>query len=111
MQEGSFRCDVNVSIRPKGQEAYGTRVEIKNINSFKFVSQAIAYEVQRHIEAYEDGVYESEVHQETRLYNVAEGVTKSMRGKEEAADYRYFPDPDLRALVVTEEMISEATLV
>lgn len=108
MQEGSFRCDVNVSIRPKGQETFGTRVEIKNINSFKFVSQAIAYEVQRQIEAYEDGVYEQEIFQETRLYNVEQGVTKSMRGKEEAADYRYFPDPDLRALVVTEEMVAEA---
>ncbi|MFA7027755.1 MAG: Asp-tRNA(Asn)/Glu-tRNA(Gln) amidotransferase subunit GatB [Sulfurovum sp.] len=108
MQEGSFRCDVNVSIRPKGQEAFGTRVEIKNLNSFKFVAAAIAYEVQRQIEAYEDGVYDQEVVQETRLYNVAEGVTKSMRGKEEAADYRYFPDPDLRPLVVTEEMVAEA---
>ncbi len=108
MQEGSFRCDVNVSIRPKGQEAFGTRVEIKNINSFKFVAAAIAYEVQRQTEAYEDGVYEQEVHQETRLFNVDEGVTKSMRGKEEAADYRYFPDPDLRPLVVTEEMVAEA---
>lgn len=108
MQEGSFRCDVNVSIRPKGQEAYGTRVEIKNINSFKFVAAAIAYEVQRQTEAYEDGVYDQEVFQETRLYNVDEGVTKSMRGKEEAADYRYFPDPDLRPLVVTDEMVEEA---
>jgi aspartyl-tRNA(Asn)/glutamyl-tRNA(Gln) amidotransferase subunit B len=111
MQEGSFRCDVNVSIRPKGQEAYGTRVEIKNINSFKFVAAAIAYEVQRQTEAYEDGVYEQEVRQETRLWNVAEGVTKSMRGKEEAADYRYFPDPDLRPLVVTDEMIAEAKIM
>jgi aspartyl-tRNA(Asn)/glutamyl-tRNA(Gln) amidotransferase subunit B len=108
MQDGSFRCDVNVSIRPKGQEAYGTRVEIKNINSFKFVAAAIAYEVQRQTEAYEDDVYEQEVNQETRLWNVEEGVTKSMRGKEEAADYRYFPDPDLRPLIVTEEMIEEA---
>ena len=108
MQEGSFRCDVNVSIRPKGQEEFGTRVEIKNINSFKFVSQAIAYEVQRQIEAYEDGVYESEVYQETRLWDVDAAKTRSMRGKEEAADYRYFPDPDLRPLVVTQEMIDEA---
>ena len=108
MQEGSFRCDVNVSIRPKGQKEFGTRVEIKNINSFKFVADAIAYEVQRQIEAYEDGVYESEVYQETRLWNVEKGETKSMRGKEEAADYRYFPDPDLRPLVVTDEMIEEA---
>ncbi|MBW1635663.1 MAG: Asp-tRNA(Asn)/Glu-tRNA(Gln) amidotransferase subunit GatB [Deltaproteobacteria bacterium] len=108
MQEGSFRCDVNVSIRPKGQEAFGTRVEIKNINSFRFVSQAIAYEVQRQIEAYEDGVYEQEIVQETRLFDVEKGETRSMRGKEEAADYSYFPDPDLRPLVVTEEMIEAA---
>ncbi len=111
MQEGSFRCDVNVSIRPKGQEEFGTRVEIKNINSFKFVAAAIAYEVQRQTEAYEDGVYEQEVSQETRLWNVDEGVTKSMRGKEEAADYRYFPDPDLRPLIVTDEMIAEAKIM
>lgn len=111
MQEGSFRCDVNVSVRPKNQEEFGTRVEIKNINSFRFVSAAIAYEVQRQTEAYEDGVYEQEVNQETRLWNVDEGVTKSMRGKEEAADYRYFPDPDLRPLVVTEEMIDEAKIM
>jgi aspartyl-tRNA(Asn)/glutamyl-tRNA(Gln) amidotransferase subunit B len=104
MQEGSFRCDVNVSIRPKGQEAFGTRVEIKNINSFRFVSQAIAYEVQRQTEAYEDGVYAQEVVQETRLFDVNKGETRSMRGKEEAADYRYFPEPDLRPLIVTEEM-------
>jgi aspartyl-tRNA(Asn)/glutamyl-tRNA(Gln) amidotransferase subunit B len=108
MQEGSFRCDVNVSIRPKGQKEFGTRVEIKNINSFRFVASAIAYEVQRQSEAYEDGIYESEVRQETRLWDVDKGVTKSMRGKEEAADYRYFPDPDLRPLVVTDEMIAEA---
>jgi len=108
MQEGSFRCDVNVSIRPKGQEAYGTRVEIKNLNSFRFVAAAIAYEVQRQTEAYEDGVYEKEVYQETRLWDVDAGVTRSMRGKEEAADYRYFPDPDLRPLIVTDEMVEEA---
>jgi len=108
MQEGSFRCDVNVSIRPKGQKEFGTRVEIKNINSFRFVASAIAYEVQRQREAYEDGVYEQEVSQETRLFDVDKGVTKSMRGKEEAADYRYFPDPDLRPLIVTEDMIEKA---
>jgi aspartyl-tRNA(Asn)/glutamyl-tRNA(Gln) amidotransferase subunit B len=111
MQEGSFRCDVNVSIRPKGQEAFGTRVEIKNINSFKFVSQAIAYEVGRQIEAYEDGIYDEEIYQETRLWSVDEGVTRSMRGKEEAADYRYFPDPDLRPLMVTQAMIDEAKVM
>jgi len=109
MQEGSFRCDVNVSIRPKGQEEFGTRVEIKNINSFKFIHQAILYEVQRQIEAYEDGVYEREIVQETRLWDTVKGETRSMRGKEEAADYRYFPDPDLRPLVVTQEMIDEAS--
>jgi aspartyl-tRNA(Asn)/glutamyl-tRNA(Gln) amidotransferase subunit B len=108
MQEGSFRCDVNVSVRPKGQREFGTRVEIKNINSFKFVASAIEYEVERHIDAYEDGVYEEEIHQETRLWDVDRGVTKSMRGKEEAADYRYFPDPDLRPLQVTPEMVAEA---
>ncbi len=108
MQEGSFRCDVNVSIRPKGQKDYGTRVEIKNLNSFKFIKQAIEYEVERQIEAYEDGVYEEEIWQETRLFDVNKGVTRSMRGKEEAADYRYFPDPDLRPLIVTDDMIKEA---
>ena len=108
MQEGSFRCDVNISIRPKGQEAFGTRVEVKNINSFRFVAQAIAYEVQRQIEAYEDGVYEQEVVQETRLFDVSKGITRSMRGKEEAADYRYFPEPDLRVLIVDEQMKEEA---
>jgi aspartyl-tRNA(Asn)/glutamyl-tRNA(Gln) amidotransferase subunit B len=108
MQEGSFRCDVNVSVRPKGQKEFGTRVEIKNINSFKFVASAIAYEVQRHIEAYEDDIYDEEIVQETRLFDVDKGVTKSMRGKEEAADYRYFPDPDLRPLIVTKEMIEKA---
>ncbi len=104
MQEGSFRCDVNVSVRPKGQESFGTRVEIKNMNSFRFIAQAIAYEVQRQIEAYEDGVYEEEVFQETRLFDVNKGETRSMRGKEEAADYRYFPEPDIRPVIVTQEM-------
>jgi len=108
MQEGSFRCDVNISIRPKGQEEFGTRVEIKNINSFRFVAASIAYEVQRQIEAYEDGVYAQEVYQETRLWDVDKGVTKSMRGKEDSADYRYFPDPDLRPTIVTDEMMEEA---
>ena len=108
MQEGSFRCDVNVSIRPKGQKEFGTRVEIKNINSFRFVKQAIDYEVERQIEAYEDDIYEEEIWQETRLFDAEKGVTKSMRGKEDSADYRYFPDPDLRPLIVTEEMVQEA---
>jgi len=108
MQEGSFRCDVNVSIRPKGQKEFGTRVEIKNINSFRFVKQAIEYEVERQIEAWEDGVYEEEIFQETRLFDVNKGITKSMRGKEDSADYRYFPDPDLRPVIVTKEMMEEA---
>jgi aspartyl-tRNA(Asn)/glutamyl-tRNA(Gln) amidotransferase subunit B len=108
MQEGSFRCDVNVSIRPKGSEEFGTRVEIKNLNSFRFVKQAIEYEVERQIDAWEDGVYDEEVWQETRLYDTEKGVTKSMRGKEDSADYRYFPDPDLRPVLVTDAMIEEA---
>ncbi len=107
MQEGSFRCDVNVSIRPKGDTKLYTRCEIKNMNSFKFIEKAIKYEVNRQIEAWEDGVYEKEVVQETRLFDVATGETRSMRGKEDAADYRYFPDPDLLPVIVTDEMIAE----
>jgi len=103
MQEGSFRVDANVSVRPKGQKEFGTRVEIKNINSFKFIKQAIDYEVERHIEAYEYDEYEDEVIQETRLFDSKTGETRSMRGKEESADYRYFPDPDLLPLEVPEE--------
>ena len=106
MQEGSFRCDVNVSIRPKGQEEFGTRVEIKNLNSFRHIAKAIDYEVERQIEAYEDGTYEDEVYLETRLFDVNKGITKSMRGKEDSADYRYFPDPDLLPLELDEEMLS-----
>ncbi len=108
MQEGSFRCDVNVSIRPKGDEKLYTRVEIKNMNSFRFIQQAIAYEVERQIEAWEDGVYEDEVWQETRLFDTVKGETRSMRGKEESADYRYFPEPDLLPVIPTEEMFKEA---
>lgn len=107
MQEGSFRCDVNVSIRPKGDTKLYTRCEIKNMNSFKFIEKAIAYEVNRQIEAWEDGIYEKEVVQETRLFDPEKGETRSMRGKEDAADYRYFPDPDLRPLIITDEMIEE----
>ena len=103
MQEGSFRCDANVSVRPKGQKEFGTRVEIKNLNSFRFIKQAIEYEIERHIEAYEYDEYEDEVVQETRLFDTKSGETKSMRGKEESADYRYFPDPDLLPLEVPEE--------
>jgi aspartyl-tRNA(Asn)/glutamyl-tRNA(Gln) amidotransferase subunit B len=107
MQEGSFRCDVNVSIRPKGDDKLYTRCEIKNMNSFKFIEKAIAYEVQRQIEAWEDGVYEQEVVQETRLFDVNTGETRSMRGKEDAADYRYFPDPDLLPVVISDEMMEK----
>ena len=92
MQEGSFRCDANVSVRPKGQEAFGTRTEIKNINSFKFVEKAINYEIERHIDILEGG---GKIVQETRLYDANKDETRSMRSKEEANDYRYFPDPDL----------------
>jgi aspartyl-tRNA(Asn)/glutamyl-tRNA(Gln) amidotransferase subunit B len=105
MQEGSFRCDVNVSIRPKGDDKLYTRCEIKNINSFRFIEKAIHYEVNRQIEAWEDGVYEKEVIQETRLFDVNSGETRSMRGKEDAADYRYFPDPDLLPLHISNDMI------
>ncbi len=92
MQEGSFRCDANVSVRPRGQEALGTRTEIKNLNSFRFVEKAINFEIERQIDVLEDG---GEVVQETRLYDSARDETRSMRSKEEANDYRYFPDPDL----------------
>lgn len=107
MQEGSFRVDVNVSIRPKGDEKLYTRVEIKNINSFRFIQKAIELEVERQIEAWEDGVYDKEIVQETRLFDQAKQETRSMRGKEEAADYRYFPEPDLLKAVVTDEMMAE----
>ncbi len=107
MQEGSFRADVNVSIRPKGDTKLYTRCEIKNMNSFRFIEKAIKFEVNRQIEAWEDGTYEDEVVQETRLYDVNSGETRSMRGKEDAADYRYFPDPDLLPLVISDELIKE----
>ncbi|MDD5400007.1 MAG: Asp-tRNA(Asn)/Glu-tRNA(Gln) amidotransferase subunit GatB [Sulfurimonas sp.] len=107
MQEGSFRVDVNVSIRPKGDEKLYTRVEIKNINSFRFIQKAIELEVERQIEAWEDGVYDKEIVQETRLFDQTKQETRSMRGKEEAADYRYFPEPDLLKAVVTDEMMQE----
>ncbi|MGJ0427776.1 Asp-tRNA(Asn)/Glu-tRNA(Gln) amidotransferase subunit GatB [Methylobacter sp.] len=99
MQEGSFRCDANVSVRPKGQQAFGTRAEIKNINSFRFVEKAINYEIERQIDLIESG---GEVVQETRLYDADKDQTRSMRSKEEANDYRYFPDPDLLPVVVDE---------
>ena len=104
MQEGSFRCDANVSVRPMGQEELGTRSELKNINSFRNVERAINIEVERQIEVIEDG---GKVVQETRLYDADNNETRSMRSKEEANDYRYFPDPDLLPLVLDEAMIEE----
>ena len=102
MQEGSFRCDANVSVRPKGQEAFGTRTELKNINSFRFVERAINFEVERQIDVIEGG---GEVVQETRLYDPDKDETRSMRTKEEAFDYRYFPDPDLLPVAVDDGYI------
>ena len=102
MQEGSFRCDANVSVRPKGQAKFGTRAEIKNVNSFRFVERAINYEVERQIELIEGG---GTVVQETRLYDPDRGETRSMRSKEEANDYRYFPDPDLLPLAIDDATI------
>ena len=102
MQEGSFRCDANVSIRPKGQEKFGTRAEIKNLNSFRFVEKAINYEVLRQIEILENG---GTIVQETRLYDANKDETRSMRSKEEANDYRYFPDPDLLPLEIDANFI------
>ena len=102
MQEGSFRCDANVSVRRKGQAEFGTRAEIKNLNSFRFVERAINYEVERQVDLIESG---GKVVQETRLYDPDKGETRSMRSKEEANDYRYFPDPDLLPLAIGEELI------
>jgi len=104
LQEGSFRCDANVSVRPLGQDALGTRCEIKNLNSFRFLERAIDYEVQRQIELIEDG---GRVVQETRLYDPDRDETRSMRSKEDAHDYRYFPDPDLPPLAISEDWIAE----
>ena len=105
MQEGSFRCDANVSVRPRGREKFGTRAEIKNLNSFRFVEKAIQYEVARQIELIESG---GKVVQETRLYDPDKGETRSMRSKEEANDYRYFPDPDLLPVEIDEPSSSGA---
>ncbi|MCF6766961.1 Asp-tRNA(Asn)/Glu-tRNA(Gln) amidotransferase subunit GatB [Thiotrichales bacterium 19S11-10] len=104
MQEGSFRCDVNVSVRPKGQVEFGTRAEIKNINSFRFVERAIHYEVERQIALIESG---QPVIQETRLYDATKNETRSMRNKEDAHDYRYFPDPDLLPAVFDDTFIND----
>ena len=104
MQEGSFRCDANVSVRPSGQAEFGTRAEVKNINSFRFVENAINYEVERQIERLENG---NEIIQETRLYDPDKDETRPMRSKEEANDYRYFPDPDLLPLEIDQETIDK----
>lgn len=104
MQEGSFRCDANVSLRPRGESAFGTRTELKNINSFRFVEQAINHEIERQTDILEDG---GSIIQETRLYDPGKNETRSMRTKEEANDYRYFPDPDLLPVVVTGELLDK----
>jgi aspartyl-tRNA(Asn)/glutamyl-tRNA(Gln) amidotransferase subunit B len=104
MQEGSFRCDVNVSVRPMGQEEFGTRAEIKNLNSFRFIEKAIAHEVERQIDVIESG---NAVVQETRLYDANKDETRSMRSKEEANDYRYFPCPDLLPVEITSDLLDE----
>lgn len=105
MAEGSFRIDANVSVRPKGQTEFGTRCEIKNLNSFRFLEQAINYEVERQIELIEDG---GKVIQQTRLFDPNKGETRAMRSKEDAHDYRYFPDPDLLPVVITDTMLETA---
>ena len=104
MQEGSFRCDANVSMRPRGQEEFGTRTELKNINSFRFVEQAINIEIERQIDILEDG---GRIIQETRLYDPNKNETRSMRSKEEANDYRYFPDPDLLPVQIEADLIEK----
>jgi len=104
MEEGSLRCDANVSIRPRGQERFGTKVEVKNVNSFRFVRAALEYEIERQVEVVESGGL---ITQETRLWDANQGRTYSMRSKEQAHDYRYFPEPDLPPLVVSPELLSE----
>ncbi|GAA9099282.1 Asp-tRNA(Asn)/Glu-tRNA(Gln) amidotransferase subunit GatB [Helicobacter pylori] len=108
MQEGNFRCDANVSIRPKGDGKLYTRVEIKNLNSFRFIAKAIEYEIERQSAAWESGRYHKEVVQETRLFDTNKGITLSMRNKEESADYRYFKDPDLYPVFIDEKLLKEA---
>jgi len=97
MEEGSLRCDANISVRPRGQKEFGTKTEVKNVNSFRFIREALEYEIERHIGVLESG---GKITQETRLYNANEGKTYGMRSKEQAHDYRYFPEPDLLPLVV-----------
>jgi aspartyl-tRNA(Asn)/glutamyl-tRNA(Gln) amidotransferase subunit B len=106
MEEGSLRCDANVSVRPRGQREFGTKTEIKNVNSFRFIREALIYEIGRQIDVIESG---GKITQETRLYNSTEGKTYGMRSKEQAHDYRYFPEPDLLPLVVDEKWKAEIT--
>ncbi len=105
MEEGSFRCDANISVRPVGQSALGTKAELKNMNSFKFIKDGLAYEIERQIDIVESG---GRVVQETRLFDPSRGITIAMRGKEEAHDYRYFPEPDLLPLVIEDALMEEA---
>src|ERR1700722_4330514 len=104
MEEGSLRCDANISVRPRGRQEFGTKTEVKNVNSFRFIKQALEYEIERHIDIIESG---GRITQETRLYNSNEGKTYGMRSKEQAHDYRYFPEPDLLPLVVDEKWQAE----
>src|SRR3989475_976885 len=104
MEEGSLRCDANVSVRPRGQKEFGTKTEVKNVNSFRFIREALEYEIERQVSLIESG---GKISQETRLYNPNEGKTYSMRSKEQAHDYRYFPEPDLLPLVVDEKWQAE----
>ena len=104
MQEGSLRADVNVSVRTKGSKEYGTRCEIKNVNSIKFMQMAIEYEANRQVDLIEEG---KSIDQETRLFDTKKNETRSMRSKEDAHDYRYFPDPDLLPLEVSDEFVKE----
>src|SRR6185369_5207326 len=104
MEEGSLRCDANVSVRPRGQRGLGTKTEIKNVNSFRFIRDALEYEIDRQIDLIESG---GKITQETRLYNADEGKTYGMRSKEQAHDYRYFPEPDLLPLLVDSEWLQE----
>jgi aspartyl-tRNA(Asn)/glutamyl-tRNA(Gln) amidotransferase subunit B len=104
MEEGSLRCDANISVRPRGEKKFGTKTEVKNVNSFRFIREALEYEIDRHIEVLESG---GKITQETRLYNSVEGKTYGMRSKEQAHDYRYFPEPDLLPLVVDEKWQAE----
>src|SRR5204863_5813645 len=104
MQEGSFRCDANVSVKPRGETRLGTRTELKNINSFRFVERAINYEIERQINVIESG---GKIIQETRSYDPNKNETRALRSKEEANDYRYFPDPDLLPLAITDALIEQ----